>query len=818
VQDLARTVLSPNVILSATFPDSSESNAHGLGKEFGLWGELLVQYFGFREKGFHRVLETLAENVDDPELKAALPMLSEMIGIQTGEALPHRLDIRPDTVRRLVVCLLGDTNNRRFGQNSVKQRDKEPKPTARYRRRLTSVLSLAEPMLILIDDMPTAGADETIDILNGLIKSKSGLLVVISSLPAQSGSKSNISHLIDACGGLRMKLAGFVPAETHQFVLAAMAQGSATASPDNDRSSLTTAITREQTNVLHELSRGIPVLLDRLCSIVIEKHISLLDEPARIKQMLSSSDTLSKALCHGLVPLESSSLKVAQCAAVCGKVFSVDALRAIGEEFIDQYGLEDDLAQLIASNIVTYTLSVSSSIRRATSVSASNLQSPSGQENGQDRSFPSSPRGSSPRLPSGQQSEGPSQLSTPRSRPVTRKGSLGRLDLLVVPSIVREESSGLADCLGSPQGASILHAAHQKLGSGGGSVETLMFRHTFVRQALLEMLSEDTRRMLHRRAANYYLSSDNSIAAYHFRMAGEVSSAIQFFELAAERFMQLCQYASARQCYHNLIKLDSNTRTAEPARKAWWYFQLAVAYQQSGFRIEARAQYLNSVRVFRHGIKLHPNALQLLWALLKCRFMRPRAISNVSEPPQPANGPSILAAAFAQLARILLETDRAEEGLVANLLAIEALPERNGLESDTELVIAYANMWVLAPYGQPAVANRYVSKALALADSLADEGYVSGPFVAPPAWSMYRAAPIRLVWPCRFESYKIACRLALVKLQLQACCWTELAESLTKVENLMSCSSDAARHQVWRPKPGPDPCLIVDSRALFTAR
>ena len=98
----------------------------------------------------------------------------------------------------------------------------------------------------------------------------------------------------------------------------------------------------------------------RLCSIVIEKQISLADEPAHIKQLLSSSDTLSKAsephvpagadvgraardaprsrrrcdsgapgpgadvemqaLCAGLVPLESSSLKLAQCAAICGKV------------------------------------------------------------------------------------------------------------------------------------------------------------------------------------------------------------------------------------------------------------------------------------------------------------------------------------------------------------------------------------------------------------------------------------------------------------------------------------------------------------------
>jgi hypothetical protein len=33
-------------------------------------------------------------------VQEALPVLAEMIGIQTGEAVPHQLELRQDTVRR----------------------------------------------------------------------------------------------------------------------------------------------------------------------------------------------------------------------------------------------------------------------------------------------------------------------------------------------------------------------------------------------------------------------------------------------------------------------------------------------------------------------------------------------------------------------------------------------------------------------------------------------------------------------------------------------------------------------------------------------
>ena len=72
----------------------------------------------------------------------------------------------------------------------------------------------------------------------------------------------------------------------------------------------------------------------------------------------------------------------------------------------------------------------------------------------------------------------------------------------------------------------------------------------------------------------------------------------------------------------------------------------------------------------------------------------------------------------------------------------------------------------------------------------------------------------------RFVPYKIASRLACIKMQMQACLWDEVAENLTKAEQLMrGGSSAAAMLQVGLVcLLRPDPNVAARQSVAFVAR
>ena len=410
----------------------------------------------------------------------------------------------------------------------------------------TAIVADQRPLLLLLDDMPLDGNEESVDIIQNLFKVKENILVIISSMEGEAS-------FLTTFHARRFPLAPLTADDTQRLVTGNLRDGHF-----GQEWYEGSRFCRSFTNILHEIGQGVPALMERMCVLIKDRKMEITTNVDEMREKLSVADTLSKALCLGLIPLNPACLRIAQCASVLGRRFNVIDLRAIaaGISWTSTHDMNGDIASLIESEIfVTCQAADTAGVR--------------------DRGE-STPDDAKP-------------IASPRPPPqfLARKAAQGSF--------------------------------HEKQPGGKGLFESeLRFKHPFVMAAVYDMINPLIKKQLHKRAALFILnaaatSNRHAIIAQHFSAAGEVELGVKHYELAGDAAMSICDFQESRICFTTLFEVSTGLEISDE-RSAYWAMQLGITEHDSGHFDEAIKNYSMALGLLQVNVPRHSGRLK--WILV----------------------------------------------------------------------------------------------------------------------------------------------------------------------------------------------------------